>query len=255
MVALGTSERGVLVSSAIGATMSKAAIASTANSSAFRKPVQPAVAAVGLSGWKDRFPAIACLMMMYRESSATKPASIAMNHPITLAEIRMSFFVMYADDQDRDEAGQGRAQVPGVDAEEVEERVEEQPEHDRLQDAPVDVGDDQDPAEPHPERRRGRLPEPGQGRAGRGPPVVHDRVAGRRGQHRHRDRGERQRDDRAGDALHDPEVEVRGERQAHVGDPHDHQAPEPERVRIQPGLARGNHGSLLSVYLRHRFLP
>ena len=45
--------------------MSKAAIASTANSSAFRKPVQPAVAAVGLNGWKERFPAIPCLMMMY----------------------------------------------------------------------------------------------------------------------------------------------------------------------------------------------
>src|SRR5262249_62035768 len=68
------------------------------------------------------------------------------------------------------------------------------------------------------------------------------------------DRGERERDDGAGDALHDPEVEVGGERQAHVGDPHDHQAPEPERVGIQPRLARGNHG-LLSVYPRHRFLP
>src|SRR5205823_9107974 len=71
----------------------------------------------------------------------------------------------------------------------------------------------------------------------------------------HRDRGERERDDRAGDALHDPEVEVGGERQAHVGDPHDHQAPEPQRVRVQPRFAWGNHGGLLSVYLGHRFLP
>src|SRR5215472_15259414 len=95
MVAFGTSRRGVRVSSAMGATMSKAAIASTANSSAVRKPVQPAVAAVGLSGWNDRFPAMACLMMMKVASAATKPASIAMNHPITLADTRMSFFVMY----------------------------------------------------------------------------------------------------------------------------------------------------------------
>ena len=64
MVALGTSVRGVFVSSAIGATMSNAAIASTANSSAFWKPVQPCVAAPGLSGWPLRFPSIACLMMM-----------------------------------------------------------------------------------------------------------------------------------------------------------------------------------------------
>src|SRR5215469_7750025 len=78
MVALGTSERGVLVSSAMGATMSKAAIASTANSSAFRNPVQPAVAAVGLNGWNDRLPLIPCLIMMYSDSSATKPASMAM---------------------------------------------------------------------------------------------------------------------------------------------------------------------------------
>ena len=148
MVALGTSRRGVRVSSAIGATMSKAAIASTANSSAFRKPVQPAVAAVGLNGWKERFPAIPCLMMMYRASSATKPASIAMKSPTSLADTRMSFFVMYPTIRIGIEAGQGRGQVPGVDPEEIQERVEEQPEHDRLQDAPVDVGDDQYPAEP-----------------------------------------------------------------------------------------------------------
>ncbi len=64
MVAFGTSLRGVFVSSAIGATMSNAAIASTANSSAFWKPVQPFVAALGLRGSALRFPSIACLMMM-----------------------------------------------------------------------------------------------------------------------------------------------------------------------------------------------
>src|ERR1700722_14951502 len=94
MVALGTSERGVLVSSAIGATMSNAAMARTANSSAFRKPVQPAVAAAGSSGLRDRFPATPCLMMMYRASRATNPASMAMKVPTILVERRMSFLVM-----------------------------------------------------------------------------------------------------------------------------------------------------------------
>ena len=47
VVAATGADAAASVSSAIGATMSKAAIASTANSSAFRKPVQPAVAAVG----------------------------------------------------------------------------------------------------------------------------------------------------------------------------------------------------------------
>ncbi len=61
IVAFGTSERGVRVSSAMGATMSKAAIARTAKSSAFRKPVHPAVAAAGLSGWNEMCPAIPCL--------------------------------------------------------------------------------------------------------------------------------------------------------------------------------------------------
>ena len=63
-IAFGTSERGVLVSSAIGATMSNAAIASTANSSALRKPVHPAVAADGLNGCHDRWPLTPCLIRM-----------------------------------------------------------------------------------------------------------------------------------------------------------------------------------------------
>src|SRR5579864_4851541 len=94
IVAFGTSERGVLVSSAIGATMSNAAIASTANSSALRKPVHPAVAADGLNGCHDRWPLTPCLIRMYRHSSATKPASIVMNSPTMRAEMRMSFLVM-----------------------------------------------------------------------------------------------------------------------------------------------------------------
>ncbi len=172
---------------------------------------------------------------------------------VTFAETRMSFFVMTADHDDRDESGGRRRPVRRADAEVVEQRVEEQPEHHGLQDAPVDVGDHEHPAEPDAERRRRGLPEPRQGAARRRAPRVHDRVAHRRRQHRHRDRREGERHDRAGDALHDPEVEIRRERKAHVGDPHDHQAREPERVAVERRPLRDH--ATFSGHDGHRPLP
>src|SRR5260370_42050068 len=78
IVAFGTSERGVRVSSAMGATMSKAAIARTAKRSAFRKPDQPAVAAAGVGGWEENVPANPRLMGTEKQSTPTKPAPTTM---------------------------------------------------------------------------------------------------------------------------------------------------------------------------------
>ena len=97
MVAFGTSSAACCVSSAIGATMSKAAIARTANSSAFRNPVHPAVAAPGNNGLERQVPVHALLDHDVEREQEDEAGLDRDQEPHVLAETRMSRLVRNAD--------------------------------------------------------------------------------------------------------------------------------------------------------------
>src|SRR6185437_11832966 len=55
------------------------------------------------------------------------------------------------DDDDRNQSAEHAGRIPGMQAEEIQERVEEETEHEWVEYTSVKVSDDKDPAKPNPD--------------------------------------------------------------------------------------------------------